>query len=177
MAVLNVGQRMKIEVRTATHEDREHWVRLRSELWPHCPAARHRLEVDSLLAGFGVVALALVDGEPAGFAEISVRSDYVEGTASSPVPYLEGWFVRSALRRRGVGRALLSFCEHWAIAKGYIELASDAEIQNSESIRLHELLGFKEAGRSVHFVKKLEEKTPNLVPGPMSRLAAGNDSL
>ena len=90
-----------------------------------------------------------------------MRSDHVEGTASSPVPYLEGWYVRAAYRGHGVGRALLSFIEQWAVSRGYAELASDAELQNDHGIRLHAMLGFREAGRSVHFVKILKNKEPN----------------
>jgi len=128
---------------------------MRCELWPDCVPERHGLEMAEILAGPGVVALALVDQAVAGFAEVSVRSDHVEGTAASPVPYLEGWYVRAAWRGRGVGRALLSYVEQWAVSKGYSELASDAEIQNDRSIRLHAMFGFNEVGRSVHFVKNL----------------------
>jgi hypothetical protein len=42
---------------------------------------------------------------------------------------------------------------------GYSEIASDAEIQNSRSIRLHSRLGFREVSRTVHFVKTLGNQT------------------
>lgn len=110
------------------------------------------------------VALAFVDDELAGFAEVSVRSDHVEGTVCSPVPYLEGWYVRPIHRGRGVGRALISFVEQWAISSGFSELASDVALQNSHSIALHATLGFREVGRSVHFVKTLEAEIAKPVP-------------
>src|SRR5215467_11901349 len=116
---------MNIEIRTAAPHDRDAWTRLRFELWPDCPPERHELEVTQLLTCAGIVALAFVDDELAGFAEVSVRSDHVEGTACSPVAYLEGWFVRPAQRGCGVGRALIAFAEQWAISKGFSELASD----------------------------------------------------
>jgi aminoglycoside 6'-N-acetyltransferase I len=129
---------------------------MRFELWPDCPPERHRLEVAQILTSRGIVALAFMNEEPAGFAEVSVRGDHVEGTQSSPVPYLEAWYVRSAHRRRGVGRALIAFVERWAGLEGFSKLASDAELNNSHSIALHSRLGFREVGRSVHFVKGLE---------------------
>jgi aminoglycoside 6'-N-acetyltransferase I len=147
---------MNIAIRTAAPDDRDEWMRLRFELWPHCPPERHELEVTQALSGAGIVALGFVDDELAGFAEVSVRSDHVEGTACSPVAYLEGWFVRPAHRGRGVGRALITFAELWAISRSFSELASDAELQNSRSIALHATLGFREVGRSVHFVKGLK---------------------
>ena len=106
-----------------------------------------------------------------GFAEVSIRSDHVDGASISRVPYLEGWFVDASFRKRGIGRALINEVEQWAISLGYSELASDAEIENTQSIRLHELLGFSEIDRNVTFLKKLLTKAKNVEPiaGPNLR--------
>jgi aminoglycoside 6'-N-acetyltransferase I len=149
---------MNPQIYIAAAADAVDWARLRCALWPECPEARHRLEIEQLLAGQGVVALAKVDGELAGFAEVSIRRDHVDGTSASPVPYLEGWYVEEKFRGKGVGRALVGFVEDWARARGFVELASDAEIWNEESIRLHGLLGFREVGRTVHFIKGIGTK-------------------
>jgi aminoglycoside 6'-N-acetyltransferase I len=144
-----------LELRPVTAADQDSWLKLRHELWPDCPLERHRLEIDQLLSAPGVVVLAWVEGQPAGFAEISIRNDHVEGTSISPVPYLEGWYVRPLYRGSGVGRALMTFAEQWALKQGHTELASDAELENTLSIALHGKLGFREVGRGVHFVKAL----------------------
>ena len=89
---------VNIKIRQASPDDSADWVRLRMELWPDCPGARHRLELAQVLASPGMAALALVDEKLAGFAEVSEGSDHVEGTANSPVPYLDGWYVRPAYR-------------------------------------------------------------------------------
>jgi aminoglycoside 6'-N-acetyltransferase I len=149
---------MKATFRVAVPEDRPSWVALRFELWPECPIKRHELEVGQLLSSPGVVVLAEYDSQLIGFAEVSIRGDHVEGTSAAPVPYLEGWYVRPALRGRGIGRGLFAFVEQWAIDHGYRELASDAEIENLRSVKLHGQLEFVEVGRSVHFVKKLKCK-------------------
>jgi aminoglycoside 6'-N-acetyltransferase I len=149
---------MNATIRIATAEDRKDWERLRSQLWPECPLERHRLEIEQLLAGSGVVALATVGKELVGFVEVSVRVDHVEGTTSAPVAYLEGWYMAEKYRGQGTGRALLAFAENWAVDQGYRELASDAEIANAGSIRLHKIAGFREVGRSVHFVKSLAKR-------------------
>lgn len=145
------------KINQATATDREEWIAMRHELWPDCPLDRHRLEVDQLLAGTGVIALAWVDGAAAGFAEVSIRNDHVEGTSSAPVPYLEGWYVREAHRGAGIGRALIDFVEQWGRSRGFAELASDAELDNTLSIKLHARLGFREVGRTVHFVKHIAD--------------------
>jgi aminoglycoside 6'-N-acetyltransferase I len=59
---------------------------------------------------------------------------------------------------------LISFVEQWAISSGFSELASDVALQNSHSIALHATLGFREVGRSVHFVKTLEAEIAKPVP-------------
>lgn len=141
--------------RTARETDRAEWIKLRYELWPHCPVDRHSLEVEQLLKSDGIVAVAEIDGTLVGFAEISIRHDHVEGTHASPVPYLEGWFVSPAHRRLGIGRGLMNFVEQWAIARGFNEIASDAELDNEHGISLHTKLGFAEVGRTVHFMKPL----------------------
>ena len=92
---------------------------------------------------------------PAGFAQCGLRSDYVEGTESSPVGYLEGIYVKEAYRRTGIARMLLSLCEDWARSMGCEEFASDTELHNDDGLRFHLNCGFEEAGRIICFLKKL----------------------
>ncbi|HEY1121509.1 MAG TPA: GNAT family N-acetyltransferase [Haloferula sp.] len=151
--------------RTARETDRADWIKLRYELWPHCPIDRHNLEIEQLLESDGIIAVAEIDGTLAGFAEVSIRQDHVEGTRVSPVPYLEGWFVTSIHRNLGIGRGLLDFVEKWALDRGFDELASDAELENLDGISLHGKLGFAEVGRTVHFVKSLHSgPSDTLIP-------------
>lgn len=147
---------MSIEIAVASAHDSEEWTRLRFALWPDCPRQRHRLEIEQLLQGDGVVAIAWEGNRAIGMVELSIRNDHVEGTSVAPVPYLEGWFVEKDRRGIGVGRALLKFAEDWSRNRGFPEIASDAEFKNDQSIRLHGELGFREVGRSVHFVKRLK---------------------
>ncbi len=92
---------------------------------------------------------------PIGFAQCQLRHDYVEGTDSSPVGYLEGIFVREDFRRRGYAGELLRECEKWAKEKGCREFASDCELVNEDSRRFHMALGFCEANRIICFTKEL----------------------
>lgn len=103
--------------------------------------------------------LQCCDGVPVGFAQCQLRRDYVEGTDSSPVGYLEGIFVREEYRRRGLARQLLAACEGWARAQGCREFASDCELHNLDSLRFHLGIGFTEANRIICFTKKLEDSS------------------
>lgn len=90
----------------------------------------------------------------AGFAEAGARS-LADGCETSPVAYLEGWYVDDNARRQGIGAALIHAAEAWARSQGFREFASDAELENLESQRAHLALGFKEVGRSVLYLKTL----------------------
>ncbi len=92
---------------------------------------------------------------PVGFAQCQLRSDYVEGTETSPVGYLEGIFIMEGYRHRGYAKELLKECEKWAKDKGCKEFASDCEIDNMDSFRFHMTMNFTEANRIICFTKKL----------------------
>ena len=96
-----------------------------------------------------------VDDKPVAFAQVQLRHDYVEGTASSPVGYLEGIFVSEGYRKNGYAAGLLSECENWAREKGCTEFASDCELDNADSLRFHLATGFEETNRIICFKKDL----------------------
>lgn len=128
-------------------------------LWPHHSVKELEEEFGSIMkAGESQFFLKYADTDPVGFAQCQLRRDYVEGTESSPVGYLEGIFVREDCRRQGFARELLTACEKWAADLGCTEFASDCEIDNLESFRFHMGVGFIEANRIICFTKELEEK-------------------
>lgn len=93
-------------------------------------------------------------GEPGGFVSFSLRA-WAEGCDSTPVPYIEGWWVAPDLRRSGVGRALIGAVERWCVENGYDELGSDVEVENNGSLRAHAALGFEPTLRLQFFRKRL----------------------
>ena len=118
----------------------------------------HALEAEfcALLArGDCSVFLYIIEDKPVGFAQCQLRRDYVEGTQTSPVGYLEGIFVDAGYRMRGIARELLSACQAWAKEMGCAEFASDCELHNEESLAFHLKMGFAEANRIICFTKKL----------------------
>ena len=92
---------------------------------------------------------------PVGFAQCGLRHDYVEGTKTSPVGYLEGIFVLPQYRGRDYGAELLSSCENWAREKGCTEFASDCGLSNYDSLSFHLAVGFEEANRIICFRKTI----------------------
>lgn len=125
-------------------------------LWPDNEISDLEKEMINLvISDNGAVFIYFYKDIPAGFAQCSLRHDYVEGTESSPVGYLEGIFVKDEYRKRGIGKKLLIQCEEWAKSKGCSEFASDCELNNTESLKFHLQLGFEEANRIICFKKNL----------------------
>jgi GNAT superfamily N-acetyltransferase len=100
------------------------------------------------------------DGRVGGFVIYSLRP-WAEGCEGRPVPYIEGWFVREDLRRRGVGRALVSAVEDRARAAGFRELGSDAPVANRVSLAAHRRLGFEPTEKLQFFRKNLTVVEPH----------------
>ena len=92
---------------------------------------------------------------PVGFAQCQLRYDYVEGTETTPVGYLEGIFVKKDYRNKGIAKELLAECEAWAKSNGCQEFGSDCEIDNVDSLMFHKAVNFTEANRILCFTKQL----------------------
>lgn len=146
-----------ISIAVATTKDAADWAAMRQALWPKGNPGQHDADIARLLAvpDDTINLIARSDGRPTGFAEAGLRHDYVNGTGSSPVAFLEGIFVDPAFRRSGVARQLVEAVENWARQQGCGELASDTGIANIPSQKLHNALGFTETQRVVYFRKLL----------------------
>lgn len=141
-------------IRQATRQDAGAAAALALQLWPENDLPALTAEMEEIIQD-GAVFLAEEGGAAIGFAQCQLRHDYVEGTETSPVGYLEGVYVQAAHRRRGVARALLAACEQWARAQGCREFASDCELTNAESLLFHLNMGFIEANRIICFTKDI----------------------
>lgn len=143
-------------VEKATHKELEVVVKLALMLWPECDLNELTEEFSELLQDQRAAIFLAKEGTKfVGFAQCQLRTDYVEGTESSPVGYLEGIFVIEGFRRKGFAKQLLFACENWAKEQGSKEFASDVEIDNQDSLRFHLNSGFQEANRIICLTKKL----------------------
>jgi len=131
---------------------------MRTALWPGS-LADHDAETERYFArpdGRMRTFVAEADGRLVGFLELDQRK-YAPGCASSPVPFIEGWYVEPAMRGHGVGRALIDAAEAFARASGHREIASDAELENADGIAAHGAVGYEEVERTVCFRKSLSD--------------------
>ena len=146
-------------IQRATEHDTEVLAGLAVLLWDNHDVAELRDEFAEILKSEEAACfLACEAGVPLGFAQCQLRHDYVEGTRTSPVGYLEGIFVQPAFRHRGLANQLLGACEGWAREKGCTEFASDCELGNGASLNFHLSMGFTEVNRIVCFTKTLRDR-------------------
>jgi len=142
-------------IRPARKEDLDLLTELALQLWTKHDFQELHNELSAMMAEGAAFFLAFDDVNAIGFAQCQLRRDYVEGTSTSPVGYLEGIYVKPEARRKGWAKALLAGCEAWAKQQGCQEFASDCELTNQDSFHFHIGLGFAEANRIICFTKPL----------------------
>ncbi len=151
---------MTMTVRQLKPSDLPEWARLRTALWPRCSRVDTEKEIKKVYANpakYAVFVSERSDGGLQGFVEASLR-DYADDCTTSPVGYIEGWYVDPDARRKGIGRQLVAAAEEWARSKGCQEMASDTELTNTQSQAVHCRLGYDQCDTLVHFRKILRAR-------------------
>ena len=93
------------------------------------------------------------EGKIVAYMHLAIRHDYVNGTETSPVVFLEAIYVLPEYRKRNIGRELVTYAEDFARQKGVRQLASDCLLDNTASERFHKSCGFIEKERVICFAK------------------------
>src|SRR5712691_2247684 len=145
-----------VRVRAVKTADRAEYVRMRSALWPDADVAELDAEVEQILVDPDqpVFVTERDGGGLCGMVEARVRA-FANGVDEAPCAFVEGWWVDADMRRTGIGRDLIAHVEDWARSRGFHELGSDAELNNTVSHRAHTALGFEERERVVCYRKLL----------------------
>jgi aminoglycoside 6'-N-acetyltransferase I len=151
-----------LKIRAAKPSDKTILGQMRHALWPDSSVEQHEEELVPILAGKspGVMPLVYFVAEDAntkviGFVEVGLRSTADGCDWARAVGYVEGWYVAESHRRRGVGAQLIAAAENWAREQGCTEMASDTQIDNTQSLQAHLRLGYEIAERSILFRKGL----------------------
>ena len=143
-------------IRLASSADQPEWLRMRHNLWPEVEPEDLLREMERITADpqTPVFVMERPDGCLGGFIETGTRK-YADGCETSPVGYIEGWWVDEDLRGVGLGKALVKTAENWARSQGLREMASDTWLENEVSIAAHLKMGYEEVERLIHFAKTL----------------------
>lgn len=134
------------------------WLELRRTLWPDTDED-HLADMTAMFkrpTQFAAFVAHGTDGTPVGFAESSLRHDYVDGATTSPVAFLEGIYVVPEWRLRGVARQLVETVARWGREMGCQQFASNSLLENTASHAFHRAAGFQETERVVYFLRELD---------------------
>lgn len=145
-----------MEIIRADAAHAQEWAALSAEMFPSQTLGEWEREcAEFLVNGKEIGFLCRQDGQAAGYVNVSIRRDYVNGTDTSPVAFVEAVYVRPQYRNRGIARRLMAEAEAFARANGLSQIASDCLLDNTDSEQFHKSCGFAEAERVICFVKKV----------------------
>lgn len=136
----------------------QEWAALCAEMFPAQTFQEWERECVELLDNEREIGfLCRLDNRAVGYLNVSTRRDYVNGTDSSPVAFIEAVYVKPAYRNRGIARRLMAEAERFARDNGLSQIASDCLLDNTDSEQFHKSCGFAEAERVICFVKNIED--------------------
>jgi len=136
-----------------TKENENVWAEMCVALWPDLSVDEVlRMNHDGL---FKNEFLYFEGNNPVAFLSLSLRSDYVEGSDSSPVGYIEGLYVKPEFRRKGIAESLVEHAKEWSKKFDCSELASDCVFDNDASQAFHTNVGFTEANKIICYIMQL----------------------
>lgn len=143
-------------IKVANKNDSKTLAQMARKIWDNDSVEELEEEFNDFVENSDIVSfIKYMNGKAVGFANVSIRYDYVEGCETSPVGYLEGIYVEDCYRNNNFARELVIACEDWVKNKGIKEFASDCELTNLDSLAFHLAIGFKEANRIICFKKDI----------------------
>ena len=141
----------------ATEQHLTEWTNLAVLLFPDSPFEEELQFHKEILSSKKEMGLLYqIDEKIVGFMNMSIRNDYVNGTDTSPVVFIEAIYVLPEYRERGIGKKFIAYAETYAKEKGIKQLASDCFIDNTMSENFHKGCGFEEKERVICFVKNTD---------------------
>lgn len=96
-------------------------------------------------------------GQLIGFIEVSIKK--FDGMVNDRVGYIEGWYIDSNYRNKGLGKLLIIEAENWVKYEGCNSMASFIPADNATATELFEKLGYKIVNKndiSFYFLKEIK---------------------
>ncbi len=155
----------------ATRRDVDVWRAMRADLYSGLDEAFNEFEM-ALILDSGDRACLLVrapNDDAVGFIEVSLRN-VVDGCLGGPVGYIEGIYLVPSWRGLDLGPGMIEAAAEWFRAQGCRDMATDAEIENTDAQQFWSDLGFEETWRIVQYRRSLGE--PEAAPNPKAKRKA-----
>ena len=147
-----------MKVVNITDHNKAEWLDMRRELYSGTIEYDFPdVEIEWILGSDHYECLVVVDDdhEIIGFMELSLRN-IVDGCVGGPVGYIEGLYLKPDQRGKGYGKHLVGEAASWFKDRGCTEMATDAEIQDTNAQEFYKRAGFKEMWHVVQFKKNID---------------------
>lgn len=144
-------------IRELIIKDFNEWAKLRHDLWPYHTLEYLKTEMKDIYNRFKLDYMFYVaedNGSLVGFIELSIHETAL-GCKTKNVGFIEGWYVKSEYRQRGIGKLLVAKGEAWAIDNECKEMASDTTERYPISPIAHKSLGYEEVDTPLNYRKSL----------------------
>jgi aminoglycoside 6'-N-acetyltransferase I len=129
------------------------------ELWPQHTLQSIKHEANSIRQAPNKTAFVVsYDAKRVAFINVSIRRDYVPGASQEKVGYIEGIYVKTNWRHRGIAKKMVEHATNWFLVNGCSEIGSDTEVDNVVSLGWHETMGFKKVRVLAHYIKDIADK-------------------
>jgi aminoglycoside 6'-N-acetyltransferase I len=156
--IWKMNNKVNLTIDEVSEEDISRLTEMVIKLWPDCNYEEEFVNCLKIKESINqTIFIAKEEDAYAGFIQLAIRTEYVEGTITSPIVYIEGLYVEPNYRKQGIANRLVKKAEVWGLAKSCSEIASDAELNNIDSIEFHKSIGFKEINRLVCFSKTIDQ--------------------
>jgi len=140
----------------ANQDNIQEWTSMALKLFPESTFEEEfKLNQKVLDSESEIGVLYYQDGTCVGYMHLSIRNDYVNGTDTSPVVFIEAIYVSPDYRKQAIASTFINYAENYAKEKGIKQLASDCLIKNQLSEIFHKRCGFIEKERVICFVKDI----------------------
>ena len=147
-------------IRQAEKEDSRVLAEMAVCMWDSHTAAELEMEfARTIEEGREVFFIQYQDQTPVGFAQCSMRSDYVEGTESSPVGYLEGIFVKEDHRGKGYAGECLDYARQIAEKENCYKMMLLTGSKDPETFHFYEKAGYNSSDKTA-FIQWLGMEEP-----------------
>jgi aminoglycoside 6'-N-acetyltransferase I len=143
---------MELNIDKLKKDDEKDYFKLIKKLWNDIVDDEINAITKASYQNKDIVYVAKVKGQVVGFINTSIRHDYVEGSTKNQTGYIEGIYVEEPFRNNQIAKRMVHFAIDAFYSQGIIEVGSDVEIDNTDSMAFHEKIGFKDVGTIKHYL-------------------------
>ncbi len=151
-----------MEVRPATHRDRDLWLEARRAIWPHVSKDAHERAITAAVAEDSDRCFLVLHEEGTRMGFVEGRIEPPRAGAPGGVGVIESWYILPNFRWDGIGQQLLAAAEVWFRERGCGELRAEGQVGKEASYKPHVAVAEGEPPPTLRFRRTPAGEAPSL---------------